>query len=282
MTLTGFWHEGLDFEVTDAGQPGGRCVILLHGFPADRHCWDAVTPRLNDAGYRTLAPDQRGYSPRARPRDRRSYRMSSLSGDLLALADAAGAERVDLVGHDWGAAVAWDLAARHSERVRSVSAVSVPHPGAFAAALRRPDQLRKSWYMAAFQLPLLPERLLGRGGGNALRAQLEASGLDPASAARYARRAEAGAMTGPLNWYRALPFDVRARVPPVDVPAMFVWGDRDAFLSARAADGASAWMRGPSRVERMAGVSHWIPETAADRLARLLIEHFGSVPVQGG
>jgi pimeloyl-ACP methyl ester carboxylesterase len=278
VTLTSFSHDGLDFDVTDSGEPGGRCVILLHGFPADRQSWDAITPRLNDAGYRTLAPDQRGYSPRARPPDRRSYRMVALAGDVLALADAAGAERVDVIGHDWGASVAWNLAARHPGRVRSLAAVSVPHPAAFAAALRRPDQLRKSWYMGAFQLALLPERLLGRGRGEVFRRQLERSGLDPASAARYASRAAAGAMTGPLNWYRALPFDLPGKVPPVEVPSLFVWGDQDAFLTPRAAEGASAWMRGPRRVQRLSGASHWIPETAAGQLADLLLEHLGSVP----
>ena len=108
-----FTNDGLTFDVTDTGAPDGRAVILLHGFPEDRACWSAVGSRLAGAGYRALAPDQRGYSPGARPEGRSAYKVSSLTGDILALADAAGCDRFDVVGHDWGGGVAWDLAARH-------------------------------------------------------------------------------------------------------------------------------------------------------------------------
>jgi pimeloyl-ACP methyl ester carboxylesterase len=277
VTVAGFTNDGWHFDVSDAGDPGGRCVILLHGFPADRQCWEEITPGLNAAGYRTLAPDQRGYSPGARPRGRRSYRMAALMGDVLALADQAHVDRFDVVGHDWGAAVAWGLAAHHPERVRSLTALSVPHPAAFAQAVRHADQLRRSWYMGAFQLPVVPELLLGARQATQLRNGLQRDGLSPAAAARYAQRARDGAMTGPLNWYRALPLDARQRVPKVKVATMYVWSDGDGYVTRRAADACGPWMKGPARRETLRGVSHWIPEVAPARTTELLLEHLAGV-----
>ncbi len=141
-----------------------------------------MAPALAAGGYRVLAPDLRGYSPGARPAARSAYRNSQLAADVLALADAAGAERFHLAGHDWGAALAWYLAGRHPGRVTSLAALSVPHPQAFARALITGSQAARSWYMAACQLPWLPERVLGRRGGQAFRDILVRTGLDPASA----------------------------------------------------------------------------------------------------
>ena len=154
-----FTRGDLVFDVTDSGDTDGEVVVLLHGFPQNRHEWDAVTPHLIAGGHRVLAPDQRGYSPGARPAGRRSYVQSELVDDIVALIDASGAEKVHLVGHDWGALVAWAFASRHPERLHTLTAVSVPHPKAFAWAMPR-GQILKSWYMAAFQLPALPERFL--------------------------------------------------------------------------------------------------------------------------
>ncbi|MEJ7585388.1 MAG: alpha/beta fold hydrolase, partial [Acidimicrobiales bacterium] len=126
-----FTNDGLTFEVSDRGPEDGPVVILLHGFPQTAECWAGVAPRLADAGLRVLAPNQRGYSPQARPTGRRAYLLNLLMGDVLALADSAGAERFHLVGHDWGAVVAWSVAAEHPERVASLTTLSVPHPRAF-------------------------------------------------------------------------------------------------------------------------------------------------------
>ncbi|MGH9094055.1 MAG: alpha/beta fold hydrolase, partial [Acidimicrobiales bacterium] len=122
-----FPRDGLTFDVTDTGEPDGQVVVLLHGFPEDRSSWTGVIPALTGAGFRVLAPDLRGYSPGARPRGRRAYALRQSAADVLALADAAGADQLHVVGHDWGAALAWFLAARHPERVRTLSALSVPH-----------------------------------------------------------------------------------------------------------------------------------------------------------
>src|SRR5271155_2496349 len=204
-----FTNAAFSFEVTDTAPAGGHgpegVAILLHGFPPDRRCWHRVTSALAAGGYRAPAPDLRGYSPGARPAARSAYRNSQLAADVLALADAAGAERFHLAGHDWGAALAWYVAGRHPGRVTSLAALSVPPPQAFARALITGDQAARSWYMAACQLPWLPERVLGRRDGRAFRDTLVRTGLDPASADRYAAPGPGPAgRRGPLNWERAL------------------------------------------------------------------------------
>ncbi|MHB1535309.1 MAG: alpha/beta fold hydrolase [Acidimicrobiales bacterium] len=270
-----FRRDGLEFLVSDGGPPDGPPVLLLHGFPSDRHCWDAVVEPLQAAGFRTLAPDQRGYSPGACPPGRGAYRLAELEADVWTLADAAGPGRpVHLVGHDWGAVVAWCLAARRPDRVASLTALSVPHPAAMQHAMLHGTQLLHSWYMALFQLPRLPEYLLSAGGGAGFRYQLRRSGLRHDVAARYAARAnEPGGLTGPINWYRALPLEMKQRLAPVTVPTLFVWSDGDPFITRRAAEECQGHVTGPYRFEVLSGVSHWIPEQAPDRSAELLVEH---------
>ena len=155
-------RDDLVFDVRDAGPPDGSVVVLLHGFPQRNDSWNAVIDRLTAEGYRCLAPNQRGYSSGARPFRRRDYRMSELVADVGALIDASGARQVHLVGHDWGAAVAWAAAAEMSDRLATVSPISVPHPGAFMKSLATSRQGLASWYMYVFQLPRIPEWLLTR------------------------------------------------------------------------------------------------------------------------
>lgn len=267
-------RDGWCFEVSDTGPPTGRVVIALHGFPEDRHCWAPIATVLGNAGYRVLAPDQRGYSSRARPASRHAYRVTELVRDVLAVADAAGAERFDLVGHDWGAAVAWALSAYHPARVRSLTALSVPHPRAFVGAMAKSTQLLHSWYMLAFQLPVVPEVLMRAGGARAWQAALRSSGLDEPTAARYGARAlERGAMTGPLNWYRAAPLALRHPLPAVEVATLYVWGAHDWFITPSAAQGCRAWVRGPYRFVSLPHASHWLPSTEPDAVSELLLEH---------
>ena len=258
-----FTRSGLVFDVDDTGPVDGPAVVLLHGWPQDRNAWDRVTPALVDHGLRVLAPDQRGYSPRARPSGRAAYRMAELVDDVVALVDTAGLQRVHLVGHDWGGAVAWAFAERHPERLTALTVLSTPHHRAMAWAFRHGDQARRSWYMGAFQLPVLPELVLRWQLAGVLRR----SGLPEADASRYAVRfRQPGAASGGLAWYRALaPRGGAADPPPsgahrISVPTTYVWGRRDPALGRAAAERTATCVAADYRfVELDAG--HWLPET---------------------
>jgi pimeloyl-ACP methyl ester carboxylesterase len=279
--MESFENDGLRFDVTDLGPADGPVVVLLHGFPADRHCWRAVAGELAAAGYRTLAPDQRGYGPRSRPAGRRAYSIDVLGDDVLALADQAGVDRFALVGHDWGAAVAWHLAATAPDRLASLTAVSVPHPRAMLRAAARSDQALRSWYVAALQLPVLPERVLAWHGGALLRRGLRSSGLDAAAVERYsARAADPAAMAGPIGWYRAIPFAPRRRPEPVTVATMMIWSAGDTFVSRAAAEGAAAWVDAPYRFVEIPDGTHWLPEDAPAAVAAATIQHLRAHPAR--
>ena len=269
-----FRHDGLVFDVRDAGPPDGEPVVLLHGFPQDSSAFDLLSPALHQSGLRTLAPDQRGYSPGARPPGRSAYRMRAVVDDVLALLDAAGLESAHVVGHDWGGAAAWALAAWHPWRVRTLTVLSVPHPAAMTQAMVRSDQALRSSYMALFQLPVVPERLLLTGGGRGLRRMLRQGGLPDDVVERYvSRMQEPGALTSALNWYRAIPYGGRDPVGTVRVPTLHVWGDRDTALGRAAIDASARFVAVPYRLEVLEGVNHWVPELAADRVAELLTAH---------
>ncbi|HEV7887025.1 MAG TPA: alpha/beta fold hydrolase, partial [Acidimicrobiales bacterium] len=261
----------LAFDVRDTGPPGGEAVVLLHGFPQSAASWSQVAPDLAEAGFRVLAPDQRGYSPGARPTGREAYRIDKLVGDVLALADAAGAERIHLVGHDWGGAVAWAVAAAHPDRLHSLTVLSTPHPKAFRQALTSSGQALRSYYMAFFQLPEVPERLLLARRGWLLKRQLQQMGLDAGLAAEHVgRMLEPGALTAALNWYRA----VRVRsIDDVHVPTLYIWSTKDAALGRRAAELTGEHVKAPYRFEVLDGVSHWIPEQRPHDVAKLLLDH---------
>jgi pimeloyl-ACP methyl ester carboxylesterase len=269
-----FRRDGLTFDVRDAGPPDGDPVVLLHGFPQDSTAWARVEPLLHRNGFRTLAPDQRGYSPMARPRGRAHYRLRELTDDVLALLDTAGLDGAHVVGHDWGAMVAWALGAWHPDRVRTLTALSVPHPAAMAKAMVSSNQVLRSYYMVLFQLPVLPERALLARDGAALRRVLSTGGLPDDVVDRYVRRMrEPGALTAALAWYRALPLDVRQPVGKVRVPTLHMWSTGDAFLSRAGIDATADFVDAPYRLEVLEGVSHWIPELAPDVVADLTTAH---------
>ncbi|MGY1699979.1 alpha/beta fold hydrolase [Geodermatophilus sp. SYSU D00766] len=269
-----FQNDGLTFDVRDGGPPDGEPVVLLHGFPQDCSAFDRVAPLLHDAGLRTLAPDQRGYSPGARPRGRSPYRLRAVAGDVLALLDAAGLQSAHVVGHDWGGAVAWALGAWHPERVRTLTALSTPHPAAAGRAVLTSDQGLRSSYMAAFQVPVVPERLMLARDGAVLRGVLQNGGLPEDTAARYVDRLrEPGALSAALAWYRAVPLAARDSVGEVPVPTLHVWSTGDAFLGPAATAMTRRHVTGPYRLEVLDGVPHWIPELAAERTAELVVEH---------
>lgn len=273
MALNSYRNDGLTFEVDDSGGDG-EAVVLLHGFPQTRTSWAGLTPHLVDAGYRVLAPDQRGYSPGARPKRRRDYAIGRLVGDVVALADAAGVERFHVVGHDWGGFAAWALAERHPERLRSLTSLSTPHPRAMAAAMLRSRQLLMSWYMLAVQLPWLPEAMIrSNAGGKRVRGALIDAGMTPDGADDSVALLRDGAARGALGWYRALPFAGRQESRPTEVPTLYIYSTGDVALSRKAADLTENYVRGPYRYEVLKGVSHWIPDEAVDTIAPMILEH---------
>lgn len=280
-----YTHDGLTFEVLDGGPRDGETVVLLHGFPEDATAYDQVAPILQEHGLRTLAPHQRGYSRGARPPRASAYRIDALVGDVLALLDAAGVERAHVVGHDWGGAVAWALAQRRPDRVASLLALSTPHPGAMAWALRHAGQLRRSWYMLAFQTAVVPEVMLARlmQGGAMVR-----QGVPEEHQARYAARLRRPAdLRGPVNWYRAplrprlgdgrwhrLEGDTQRLEEPVQVPTTYVWGRHDPYLGRAAAERTGGYVDAEYRfVELDAG--HWLPEREPETVAREVLARLG-------
>jgi pimeloyl-ACP methyl ester carboxylesterase len=271
----------LTFTARAAGPEGGRGVILLHGFPQTSWSWRGQLSELGDAGYRAVAPDQRGYSAGARPPSVADYRLDHLVGDVLALADTLEMETFDLVGHDWGGMVSWVAAARHPDRIRSLSVVSTPHPLALRAALLAgdPAEAGRSAQMEAFRRPDAPERLLlGEDrSGSGLEALCTASGLGPANTRQYlAVLTRPGALTAALNWYRAMDGDELTDLPLVSVPTLYVWSTGDATLGRPAAEASADFVSGRYRFVVLEGVNHWIPEGAPKELARLLVEHLAT------
>jgi len=269
-----FRRGDMVFDVRDGGPPDGEPVVLLHGFPQDSTAFDRMAPALHTAGLRTLAPDQRGYSPGARPVGRSHYRVREAVGDVLAMLDAAGLDRAHIVGHDWGGAVVWAMAAWHPDRVRTLTALSTPHPAAMQRAWVTSDQGLRSWYMGFFQLPLLPERLLLARDAAPLHRMLTRGQLPPDAVDRYvARMREPGALSAALGWYRAIPWSVREPVGTIRVPTLHVWSTGDAFLGRAATEATEDFVDAPYRLEVLEDVPHWIPELAADRTAELVTAH---------
>jgi pimeloyl-ACP methyl ester carboxylesterase len=272
--MQSFRRGGMVFDVRDSGNLDGEPIVLLHGFPQDSSAFDRLSPALHSAGLRTLAPDQRGYSPSARPRRRRDYRLRDTVDDVVALLDAAELGSAHVLGHDWGGAVAWALAAWHPERVRTLTALSTPHPAAMQKALLTSDQGLRSYSRGVFQLPVLPERALLAGGGAPLRRMLRQGGLPDDLVEHYvARMQEPGALSAALKWYRALPFGLRDPVGTIRVPTLHVWSSGDAFVGRTATEASGQHVDAAYRLEVLDDVPHWIPELAADRVAELVTAH---------
>jgi len=268
--------NGLAFTADVAGPASGALVLLLHGFPQTRHTWRAELPALAAAGYRVCAPDQRGYSAGARPAGVDAYRIELLVSDALALADALGAERFHLVGHDWGGQLAWIIAARNPQRVRTLSVLSRPHPAAFARAMAEDAaQPQRSGHHRAFQRAEATDELLADGAAR-LRAALARQGVPEPDVAAYLRTlAERAALDAAVNWYRAAGSSglVAAEVPPVRVPTLYVWGDADATVGRPAAEGTRKFVDAPYRFVELPGVGHFVTDQSPDAFAPLLLAH---------
>lgn len=265
----------LEFDATAAGPRDGPVVLLLHGFPQTRWCWRHQIPGLADAGYRVLAPDQRGYSPGARPDAVADYTIGHLVADVLAFIDWTGAEKAHVVGHDWGATVAWQMAGRHGDRLCSVTPISVPHPLAFTASLHDPasDQVDRSGYFEWVASPEAEGQFLA-DGATQLRAVYTATGLSETEADAYvAELGTPAALGAALNWYRASGIELLEGLGPVTVPTMHIWSTDDLALGPEGAHATGDHVDGSYRFEILEGVGHWIPEQAPEVCTALLLDH---------
>jgi len=263
--------RGLDFDVYVGGPgPGaGPPVLLLHGFPQHSGEWQGVLPALHEAGLRTYAVDQRAYSPGARPAGVEAYRMAECVADVLSIMDALGTGPVHLVGHDWGAAVAWHLTARHPAAVRTLTAISVPHPLAMAVALAEdPDQRERVEYIRLFRQPGgKAEDLLLAEDARRLRTVF---GL--VDAERYvAPLLEPGVLTLALNWYRAMSRTDLVGLEPVKVPTTYLWSDRDPAVGPTAARACGGFVAADYRFVELPGISHWVPDEVPGAVAEAVL-----------
>jgi pimeloyl-ACP methyl ester carboxylesterase len=261
------------FDALTAGPAHGRPVLLLHGFPESAAQWDHQLGALGAAGCQVVAPDQRGYSPGVRPESVADYALDELVGDVFRIADALGWPTFDLVGHDWGAVVAWTAAAERPERVRTLTALSTPHPTAFVNAARDDqDQVLRSDYIQLLRQAGTAERTLLADNATALRKvydwRVPGTRIDD----YVARFSEPGALTGALNWYRANQLST-LDIPPVTVPTLYAWGTDDVAVGSTAALTCAAFVTGTYRFAMLEDLSHWLTEEAGGVISGLLLEH---------
>jgi pimeloyl-ACP methyl ester carboxylesterase len=272
--------NGINFEVATMGT-GDRLALCLHGFPQHAYSWRHQIPLLAKLGYRVWAPNLRGYGGTDSPREISAYKTRTLVQDIAALIKAAGAKETLLIAHDWGAALAWSLAMEQPQLIDRLVILNLPHPACFARELRRPTQLMKSWYMFFFQLPRLPEFMLGRRNGRATSGIIRGSSRYPARftdedlEVYRANAARPGGLTAMINWYRALfrrgglkRFSNNT-VPIIHTPTLFLWGDSDVALSLRGTQGTEKYVSNLTfRV--LPGISHWIHEEAPEAVNAML------------
>ncbi|MBO3270487.1 alpha/beta fold hydrolase [Hymenobacter defluvii] len=271
--------NGQQLHVVQCGPADGPLVVLLHGFPDFWYGWQQQLQALAEAGYRVWAPDQRGYNRSSKPPRIRDYRIEELAADVLGLLAAAGKEKATIVGHDWGAAVAWWLATHRPTFVERVAVLNVPHPAVLARALRHNGrQRRRSWYVFFFQLPRLPEWWLRRRHYKALRRALQGTsrpgtfGHDD-MAAYQAAWAQLHALRGMVNWYRAVRYQRRgaASATPITVPVRIIWGSKDAFLLPELAQQSLAYCE-QGELFYLPEASHWVQHEEPARVNQLLLE----------
>jgi pimeloyl-ACP methyl ester carboxylesterase len=274
----------LTFDALVDGEMGAPLVLLLHGFAESMHCWRAQLEALADAGYRAVAPSQRGYSPGARPdpRDTTNYDIERLMDDAMAIAAVCGQgdRRFHLAGHDWGGSIAWALADRYPERLASLTILSRPHPNAFNRALQMLDgeQAHRSRHHTAFLEPDAADVLLA-DNAKWLRERLAAAGVPESAIAQHlAVLGNRDAMEAALTWYRARGA-IRAPLGPIRVPTLYIWGDADETVGRMAAEGTADFVAAPYRFEALADVGHFAGEQVPERVNALMLPHLAAFPV---
>ncbi len=267
--------NGIDFYLDAAGPEDGPLVILLHGFPELAYGWRHQILALANAGHRVIAPDQRGYGLTSKPGGVAAYRLDVLVRDVIALADALGARTFSLVGHDWGGIVAWRLASDFGDRIERLAIINAPNLDvALKHMLSHPGQMLKSFYVALFQLPLVPEWVLQSANHAMLAGALRTSSRrgtfsDEEIDVYKTAWSQPGALTAMLNWYRALPALPRRTPKRIVVPTLVIWGDQDTALDASLAEDSLA-LCDDGAVHHIADATHWVHHERPDEVNRLL------------
>ena len=261
------------FTGLSAGPQDAPLTVLLHGFPQTSHAWKWQTGHLGEEGQRAVAPDLRGHSPAGpRPADIADYHLDAVGQDVIELAEALGHNTFHLVGHDLGGIVAWYLAAHYPERVCTLTAVSTPHLGAFAAALHNPAITRVPPFALFRQPSPVAEQIMLADDAAALRAAY--TGLEPQDVSRYVQTFQRpGILTAALNYFRAIDYEQWFALPPVTVPTQFVWGVEDPYLEDSTAQATAEYVKDGYQAHPLDGVAHWVPDTARRELASLLLQH---------
>ena len=265
-----------------AGPEDGPTVVLLHGFPEFWYGWRKQIEPLAQAGFRVIAPDQRGYNLSSKPPNVRDYRLSETSADLMAIADQIGQEQICVAGHDWGGGVAWSAAIRFPERIRKLAILNCPHPAAMVQVLRtRPRQMLRSWYMLFFQIPRVPEALFTAGNyAGGVRGLIDSSRPGTFAAEDLEKYREAwrqpGALTGMINWYRAVFSELAGgslTETRVTMPTLLLWGMRDRFAAPELAQESLKYCD-HGELSEFPDATHWVQHEEPERVNRQLIEFF--------
>jgi pimeloyl-ACP methyl ester carboxylesterase len=270
---------GIRLHYVEAG--AGPLVVLLHGFPEFWYSWRHQIAPLAQAGYHVVAPDMRGYDLSDKPQNCRAYDTGLLADDIAGLVRSFGEQSAIVVGHDWGAAVAYTVAMRHPDVVRRLAILNVPHPTRMLEGFRTLRQLRKSWYMFFFQIPRLPEHLIARDDFSFAKRSLRSDSKDAFTDEDLERYVDAwsqpGALTGMINYYRAAlrrsPGKTLALMKPIEAPTLVIWGMLDRHLGSELAEPAPEWVPNV-RVERIADATHWVQHDAPERVNELLLGFF--------
>ncbi len=260
-------------------QGKGPLIVLLHGFPEFWYSWRHQIPVLAGQGYRVVAPDLRGYNETEKPQ--RGYDIPTLLCDIAGLITSLGEERAIIVGHDWGGVLAWQFAIDYPQMTRCLIVLNAPHPGAMLREMRTFKQLRKSWYVFAFQLPWLPEYMLSRNNadeiGRMMRgAALQKEAFPRSETAKYQQAmSQPGAIKAALNYYRQLirriPHIYRSRNFQVNVPALLIWGEHDIALGIELTEGLESWVP-YLRIKRIPDSGHWVQQEQPEKVNQYMLE----------
>ncbi|GAA0471247.1 alpha/beta hydrolase [Parasphingorhabdus litoris] len=273
------WVEanGQSFEIAQAGE-GEKLALCLHGFPELHYSWRFQIPLLVEQGFRVWAPNMRGYGGSSKPAEIRDYALDHLCADVGALIDASGAKEVTLIAHDWGAIVAWAFAIQKIRPLQRLVIMNVPHPMVGKREIKHWRQLRRSWYIFFFQLPWLPEFLISRGNGRAIKKAFSNMAVDQSNFSEealdvFAKAAmRRGSLTAMINYYRALlrhrdTIDVENKM--LDTPTLMIWGEEDSALNIRCTEGTEQWVS-DFELHRLPGVSHWVQQEAPEQVNTIL------------